>query len=317
MPKPIDRFLHTYDFKLAKGMTYAGGTTIAASVALYAGALAAASGTALAAQALVAAQVALIAGTGGVALAVLPAVYGLAKATFWRKNRQEIAEKKKPLSDDDFNNPMDWDCYWITIVVIGYERTGKTQLKKRLQGNTKLRGASSESTPELEIHLSLLDSEKKVYIALLDSRGAKFDRSPLQDRLIDLAVKKAQFIILVLDHADTERHGRDADLETQRLKVQEDFIKNSVINKIKRRDSSKSPLQGIMVVMNKADVWGKKTSKDHIHKWTQEQADKLRNELSCTVQIYYLSAEDLDHSVFYQFKNDLVTYAANYAGQNQ
>jgi hypothetical protein len=143
MPKPIDRFLHTY--KLMQGISFIGGGAIGTALAAL-GVPAAAAGAAAGALA----TGALVVGTGGLVLVALPVAYGLAKTFLWQKKRQLFFEKHQALSNDDFRNHMAWDCYWTTVVVIGYERTGKTQLKKRLRGIGGLRGLSCASTDNLD-----------------------------------------------------------------------------------------------------------------------------------------------------------------------
>src|SRR5262245_16723517 len=92
MPKPIARFLHT--FKSAKTINVIGAGAITTSLA----ALGAVSAAGAMAGALTTAAV--IVGTGGLALLTLPTVYAIARATFWRKDRQKIANEKKPLTNN-------------------------------------------------------------------------------------------------------------------------------------------------------------------------------------------------------------------------
>jgi hypothetical protein len=115
-------------------------------------------------------QGAAIVATGGAVLVALPIAYG-AKAVFFRRDRRSASEKERGISDADFNDPMKWDCYWTTVVVVGCHRTGKTQLKKRLRNIPGLRG-SARSTEGKKIHLTSVDLKEKAYLALVDHRGA-------------------------------------------------------------------------------------------------------------------------------------------------
>ena len=298
MPKPIDIFLHTYKIDLAKKATRAGGWISGLSVPAIVGG---ATATTVAAEGLLIGGI--IAGIGGLSLMLIPAAYGL-KKVLGRKNRQEFSEKGQKLSTEDFDNIMDWDCYWKTVTVVGYGRTGKTQLKKRLRGHDRLRGADCPTTTNLEIHLSCLDQEAKTYIALLDYMGADSGGSGEQKCLINKAKDKANIIILVLDHANTEKYGNNADLSEDRLRVQESFIHKTLISNLKK-DGYSNNLQAIMVVMNKADVWESKECKEKIKDWTQKKSKLLERELSCSVSTYYLSAEIISHPGYSYFKQEL------------
>lgn len=298
MPKPIDRFLHTYKIDLAMKATIAGAWISGLSVPVIIGG---ATATTVAAEGLLIGGI--IAGSGGLSLIMIPALYGL-KKVLWRKDRQEFSQKGQKLHTEDFKNIMDWDCYWKTVTVVGYGRTGKTQLKKRLRGIEQLRGAECQTTTHLEIHLSCLDQEAKTYIALLDYMGVDSGGSHEQKTLINMTKEKANIIILVLDHADTEKYGNNADLSEDRLKVQESFIRGTLISNLKSNGYSKN-LQEIMVVMNKADVWESKGCKKRIKEWTQEQSKLLERELSCSVSTYYLSAEIISHPGYSYFKQQL------------
>ena len=307
MPEPFERFLHTYKNELAQNSSKWGvgisGFSITAWLAAIAveGAGAAAAGTA--------ATVALGGLTGGLALIALPFGYGIAKATFLKKDRQSAVEQDKSLTDLDFEYHMDWDCYWTTVAVVGYERTGKTLLKKRLRGFEVRLGDKEHSTTNLEIHLTRLNPRRKVYMALLDDRGAQENKSADQTDLILKAIGTARIIILVLDHADTYRYGDNAQLDDARLKKHEDFIRDTLIHNIRRQQSSSSSdgpkLRSIMVVMNKADSWEQTRHKSRIHKWASGQAEILKKELSCDTPVYYLSVQDSNHSGYLSFINDL------------
>jgi hypothetical protein len=310
MPKPLKRFLHVYEAPLAIASTGIGTALLGAGIISAAGLL----------------HAALIPATGGLSLLALPIGYGLAKATFWRKDRRSIAKKGKPLDNNDFKNTMDWDCYWTTVAVIGYERTGKTQLKNRLRKIGLLR-SSTEPTLNMQIHLICVDSERKAYMALLDHAGTNESRSAPQLELIEIAATKARVIILVLDHADTEHEGRTAAVNDNRLKVQNDFINQSLILGVKnairaaeiraadfpsrRHSEQKRRLRAIMVVMNKADVWEGTKDEAKVRQWTDEQTktlkrELLRHELPLDVQPYFLSVEHQDHLGFADFREKLI-----------
>jgi hypothetical protein len=297
MPTPIKRFLHIHEAQLAKDSRKFGYWIAGSSV------LGAMTGPA---APLV---VPLLLVTGGL-LVTGPTAVGIAKATFWRKDRKSFSKNGKRLLNSEFRNPMDWDCYWTTVVVIGYERTGKTQLKKRLRkmgGEQQiggLRGSDSPQTIDKEIHLSCVDSAKKAYMALLDHKGVDPSQSDAQEDLIEIAAKAARVIILVLDHADTEKYGDTAALDRDRLKVQKAFIDRSI--RFLKENSSKK-LRAIMVVMNKADVWEKKQDEVVVRRWTHEQTNTLRRELpALNVQPYFLSAEHEYHSGFADFREKLI-----------
>ena len=261
MPNSLDRFLHTYSFKLVKWSSSIGGIVAPASWAAYvtasaaaaaaaaaaATAATAAAGAAAAARAAhlsLVAQVAFFAGTGGVAFVVIPFLYGVARATFWRKKRKSFSENENAwLSDHDFLNQMDWDCFWTTCTVIGYERTGKTLLKERLRGFGQP-GPASTSTRDREIHLICLDPIRKAYMALLDAKGSDVEKSAHQDDLIEIAMHKARVVILVLDHADTERYGNNAPLDNARLDIQRAFIREHVVPRFKGATRRSSILSG-------------------------------------------------------------------------
>lgn len=315
MPKPLERFLHTYNIKLAKnlhntGKWIAGGsaTAFVASLASGGQAVFTVGGIGITA----AASVSLIGLTGGTVLLALPLSYGIARATFLRKDRQSAFEKNKQLTDEDFDYHMDWDCYWTTVAVVGYERTGKTLLKNRLRGFGSRLGDPNPSTSDLEIHLTRLEPRKKVYMALLDDRGAVQNQSANQADLIGRVVDKARIVILVLDHADTYRYGNQAELDRDRLKKQEEFIKETLIQYVKDRQLTVGvnaiPLRTIMVVMNKADSWESTGDKREIHDWTQERARILKEELSCDTPIYYLSVQDSNHPGYSTFFHNLISY---------
>jgi hypothetical protein len=132
---------------------------------------------------------------------------------------------------------MKWDCYWTTVVVVGCGRTGKAQLKKRLRKIGGLRDAPCRSTEDMEIHLSCVDPKEKAYMALLDHVGATPNKSTFQADLIEIAAEKARVIILVLDHADTDKDKKAA-VNRSRLKEQENFINRSLIPNLEMRSSS-------------------------------------------------------------------------------
>ena len=118
MPTPYKRFLSIYDAPLARTSTSFGLKTLTGA----AGAVGAAN--IITATGFIAAGVlfpgAAIAAAGGTVLVALPLACGLAKATLWRKDRRSASEKGRNLSNDDFDDPMQWDCYWTTVVVVGW-----------------------------------------------------------------------------------------------------------------------------------------------------------------------------------------------------
>jgi hypothetical protein len=305
MPTSFDRFKHTFLAPLPIASATLGVATAGTAATIFSSAPTVAAATGLLTATVV--HGALIVGTGGLALFGLPLAYCLAKGTFWRKRRQSYYKNRKSLSTDDFDNHMDWDCYWITIVVLGYTRTGKTQLKKRLRKMGELKGAPCRTTDNMEIHLSCVDFEKKAYIALLDSAGATKRESIQQADLITIAGEKARLAILVLDHTNTENAFNKTVANRSRLKEQEDFINQSLIPNLKRYSSDKScPLKEIMVVMNKADLWEGEASDKDIRTWTEDRVKDLKRELQfLQSRPYFLSVEEEDDPGFAVFKEAL------------
>jgi hypothetical protein len=175
MPTPYRRFFHAWKGPLAWTSASVGAATVAGAWSAFgsAGSIAAAiagiTGAGAAITGATVAQAAVIVWTGGAALVAVPFAYALAKATFLRKDRRSATDKEMHLSNRDLKDPMNWDCYWTTVVVVGCGRTGKTHLKQRLRGTT----GEIKSTESLEIHLCCLDTIRKAYIALLDDKGAK------------------------------------------------------------------------------------------------------------------------------------------------
>jgi hypothetical protein len=148
-------------------------------------------------------------------------------------------------------------------------------------------------------------------LALLDNAGGEPTRADRQVDLIEEAVDRARVFVLVLDHADTEKYGNNVDVEEHRLELQADFIRTTFIFYLKEfRSKAKEaiPLRGIIVVMNKADVWESKPSAGRIRDWAEQQAKLLREEFRCDVPICYLSVEHEAHPGFAEFTQKLKHY---------
>jgi hypothetical protein len=209
---------------------------------------------------------------------------------------------------------MHWDCYWTSVAVIGYGRTGKTQLKRRLRSIAL--PLISASTDTREIHLCRLDPTKKSFVALLDAKGPANGVSAEQADLIDMVVDKARILILVLDHANTERDRSLKDVEPSRLDSHRDFIRHRLIPGLKNHASGKgtggaegekrSPVRAIMVVVNKADLWESGSSVKEIQAFKEEQAKLLKDELHCDTPSYCVAVEKPSHEGFEELKAGLI-----------
>lgn len=305
MPKPSKRFLHALNGKLGA----AGFTVTAASVGVLGSATAA---TAIAgflggiAVTTVTTGIAAVA-TGGLALLVAPVIYA-AWRTVRPRRRKDFATRKLEIESSDFSDPMRWDCYWIAAAVVGIARTGKSELKQRLQADGSTDELVSNATLGMERHFCQLGDE--TYVAFLDTRGSEQMRSDQLD-LIKIAGSIARVIILVLDHADTKQYGNNTPLDPQRLIQQEDFIREVLIPAIGKEKPPDSPLRTVIAVMNKADAWEGKEGEEEIKGWFSTQVKSIKESFTGDVLSHHVSVEKRDHPSFAVMTDQLKQVAAN------
>jgi hypothetical protein len=310
MPKPYSRFVHT--IKLS-AVTWSLGTGVAVGTA----------GATLWATAGTITAVGMGLTATGVGLVIVPLGYAIYKATPWgRRTRRSATAENEKLSSSDFNDPMKWDCYWMTTAVVGCARTGKTQLKRRLMGMKpgSLRDVSGR-TLDLEIHLArfsdTLNNEK--YLAILDHRGAHInefnpngprDETDAQVSLIQKISRIVRVVIVVADHADTFMDGDSAALNKDRLDKQQTFLERCLIHRLGQPGAAPN-LRAIFLVLNKRDVWDKHLDESAIVElvaWAKSQQAELAAKLGCDVHIYRLSALDISYPDYGNFKEHLGQY---------
>jgi hypothetical protein len=233
-----------------------------------------------------------------------------------------VTAENEQLSNSDFNDPMKWDCYWMTTAVVGYARTGKTQLKRRLMGMKPGNPRDiSGRTQNLEIHLARFSESPKNerYLAILDHRGAQInestpngprDETDAQVSLIQKISPIVRVLIVVADHADTLLDGDSASLSKGRLEKQQIFLERCLVHRLGQPGAAPN-LRAVFIVLNKRDICDRildAKSTSELLAWAKSQQAVLAAKLSCDVHIYRLAALDIGYPDYGNFKEHLGQY---------
>ena len=326
MPKPIARALN--GIKGSKWTVTAGGAIFTATISssgipalgtlfgVIAGTTAA---TELTAGVLVA--------LGFLSVSAAAITFPILGAVFLVKNRKRIFQKKDLLDTNEVKSPVEWDCFFQTAAILGIGRTGKTLLKKKLLGlkiddDIVTGKATTSQTKLLEIQMTELDSDEKVYLAIIDNAGATKTTGKASQREIQKFFGIVQTIIVVLDHAQTDPHivGKENTnnplADDDRLDYQKELIGTIdwlIDEELKGKTSS---LRQVILIMNKVDCWGNKKHDRKIRKWFEEVFELINSKYNARIDVfrYYMSImkDDNDTPRYKEFRERLVDSAKQY-----
>jgi hypothetical protein len=196
--------------------------------------------------------------TGGVVVAGAAAYCGYR----WMFAKKRESYHDKPVKLNDLNHEY-WSCHIYRIAVVGIKRAGKTEIKAKLRNKL----AGDRDTESIETHIFELDAKNKIFVALLDGRGADSDERRQQFAIAE----RSEVLLVVVDHNESDKLSTISDT---RLEDHKSFLEELFKHLgHKRRDNK---LEKIFFLLNKKDGWEVDGRANHLKNWFNDRIQEAK-----------------------------------------